>query len=396
MKVAVLFHRLGPYHLVRLKAASALCELHAVEFSSVDDTYAWDVVEEKLHFGRTTLFTDSAVEKKSTLVIMQALKNAFALIKPDVVAIPGWSGRPAFLALALCRKIGIPAIAMSASTEHDHPRYWWKEWLKRCVAMNFTAGLVGGRSHAEYMHKLGVPSDRIFTGYDVVDNNYFLVGASDARKNAEQLRAQHTLPENYFLASNRFVTKKNIDGLIRAYGAYRARVGLHGWKLVLLGDGELRPQIEGIISKLDLGGDVLLAGFKQYPDLPVYYGLASAYVQASTTEQWGLVVNEAMAAGLPVLVSNRCGCAPDLVRKGENGFTFNPYDINQLTDQLVKISSKDVDRKAMGGESQKIISAWSPETFAENLFLAAKAALSTPQKPFNLFDKCVLQALGYR
>ena len=348
MKIAVLFHRLGPYHFARLKAASALCELHAIEFSSVDDTYAWDVVEEKIIFARTTLFTNHDVAKKTTFEIMQALKNVFTLINPDVVAIPGWSGRPAFLALALCRKTGIPAIAMADSTEeHDQVRRWWKEWIKKRVAWNFTAGLVGGRPHAEYMHKLGVSSDRIFTGYDVVDNNYFALEASNARKNAEELRANYALPENYFLASNRFITKKNIDGLIRAYGAYRARVGQHGWKLVLLGDGELRPQIEGLISKLDLGADVLLPGFKQYPDLPVYYGLANVYVQASTSEQWGLVVNEAMASGLPVLLSNRCGCAPDLVREGENGFTFDPYDVSQLTDLLVNISSNDFNRKAM-------------------------------------------------
>ncbi len=394
MKIAVLFHRLGPYHLARLKAASALCELHAIEFSSVDDTYAWDAVEEKIIFSRTTLFADHDVEKKTTFEIMQALKNAFSLIKPDVAAIPGWSGRPAFQALALCRKTGITAMAMSASTEHDQVRHWWKEWIKKCVTGNFAAALVGGRPHAEYMHKLGVPSERIFTGYDVVDNNYFALEASNARKNAEELRANYALPENYFLASNRFITKKNIDGLIRAYGAYRARVGQHGWKLVLLGDGELRPQIEGLISKLDLGADVLLPGFKQYPDLPVYYGLANVYVQASTTEQWGLVVNEAMASGLPVLVSNRCGCAPDLVKDGENGFTFNPYDVNQLTELLIKISSKTVDCDVMGQASQKIISDWTPEVFANNLVLAAKTALSTKRQPLPFFDNLILSVLG--
>jgi 1,2-diacylglycerol 3-alpha-glucosyltransferase len=59
-------------------------------------------------------------------------------------------------------------------------------------------------------------------------------------------------------------------------------------------------------------------------------GLASAFIQASTTEQWGLVVNEAMASGLPVLVSERCGCAPDLVKNGVNGYTFDPYDIKEI------------------------------------------------------------------
>lgn len=396
MKVAVLFHRLGPYHYARLKAANELCQLHAVEFSSVDETYAWDVVEENTGFARTTLFTDSDVEKKSSFEIIGAFKEVFARIKPDVIAIPGWSGRPAFLALALCREIGIPAIAMSDSTEQDQLRHWWREWIKKCVIENFTAALVGGSPHADYIHKLGMPIGRIFYGYDVVDNNYFFVGAVSVRKNEKKMRHRYLLPKKYFLGSYRFIVKKNIDCLIRAYAEYRERAGSGHWQLVLLGDGELRPQIESLISKLGLDEDVILPGFKQYADLPVYYGLATAYIQASTTEQWGLVVNEAMAAGLPVLVSNRCGCAPDLVREGENGFTFNPYNVNELTDLLIKLSSNSVDLTAMGQASQRIIAAWTPETFAKNLVLAAKTALAAPQKKFALSDKFILWALGHR
>src|SRR5262249_59830905 len=105
---------------------------------------------------------------------------------------------------------------------------------------------------------------------------------------------------------------------------YRAAAGTAAWKLVLLGEGEQRAKLEGLRDALGLRNDVSMPGFKQYDELPAYYGLASAFVHTSTTEQWGLVVNEAMAAGLPVLVSERCGCGPDLVREGVNGFTFDP------------------------------------------------------------------------
>jgi glycosyltransferase involved in cell wall biosynthesis len=394
MKVAVLFHRLGPYHFARLKAINGLCRLHVIEFSSVDDTYLWDVVDEQ-GFARKTLFTDSDVEKKSTFEIMEALKRAFAQIEPDVVAIPGWSGRPAFSALELCRKFQIPAIAMSESTEQDEVRHYWKEWIKKRVVGNYAASLVGGRLHADYMQKLGMPLDRVFSGYDVVDNNYFSAGASQAQKNEAQLRLRFNLPQKYFLASNRFIPKKNIDRLIWAYAGYRAYVGASGWKLVILGEGELRPKIEGLVSQLGLDADVFLPGFKQYSDLPVYYGLAKTYLHASTTEQWGLVVNEAMASGLPVVISNHCGCVSELVEEGGNGFTFDPYNINQLTELLIKISSNDVDLDAMGKASQRIISAWTVETFAENLILAARAALFAKQKPLTFSDKLILGALGH-
>jgi 1,2-diacylglycerol 3-alpha-glucosyltransferase len=394
MKIAVLFHRLGPYHLARLQAASKLCQLHAIELSSVDDTYLWDTVADQLCFARSTLFTDGDVNKKSSLEIMAALERAFARIEPEVVAIPGWSGRPAFSALALCRRLDIPAVAMSESTEHDEVRRGWKEWIKKRVVRNYAAGLVGGRLHGEYLRKLGMSRDRIFTGYDVVDNTHFSLGAAHAQQNEAQLRLRYNLPQHYFLSSNRFIPKKNIDRLVRAFGRYREHAGTSGWKLVILGDGELRPQIEDLIVQLGLDADVLLPGFKQYPDLPVYYGLAKAYVHASTTEQWGLVVNEAMASGLPVIVSERCGCAADLVKKRENGFTFDPYNIQQLTELLVKMSSNAVDLAAMGMASKIIISNWTVEKFAQNLILAAKAALVARQSPLTIFDRLILGALG--
>ena len=121
-----------------------------------------------------------------------------------------------------------------------------------------------------------------------------------------------------------------------------------------------------------------LHGFRQYDELPAYYGLADAFVHASTAEQWGLVVNEAMAAGLPVIVSQESGCARDLVQAGRNGFTFPARDLNALTQRLQDVASDSCDRLAMGAESREIIRQWSPETFARGLCQAAEVAESSP------------------
>src|SRR5206468_501416 len=100
------------------------------------------------------------------------------------------------------------------------------------------------------------------------------------------------------------------------YARYRMAAGPGAWSLVVLGDGVLRGDLEQLRTELNLGDHVLFPGFKQYDELPAYYGLATAFIHASMVEPWGLVVNEAMAAGLPVLVSARCGCAWDLVEEG--------------------------------------------------------------------------------
>ena len=124
--------------------------------------------------------------------------------------------------------------------------------------------------------------------------------------------------------------------------------------------------------------------------------MASAFVHASTTEQWGLVVNEAMAAGLPVLVSNRCGCAPDLVRDGVNGFTFDPYDVDRLADLMLKVSSDQCDREAMGQASRAIIKDWGPERFADGLMQAVAVARSRPLPRASWLDRSLLWALVHR
>lgn len=96
---------------------------------------------------------------------------------------------------------------------------------------------------------------------------------------------------------------------------------------------------------------------------------------------------EAMAPGLPVLVYNRCGCAPDLVAAEENGYTFDPTDVEALAGAMQHLASDDCDLEAMGCRSHKIIGRWTPETFARGLCGAASASLAAPRKPFRLRDR---------
>ena len=162
------------------------------------------------------------------------------------------------------------------------------------------------------------------------------------------------------------------------------------WHLVVLGDGTLRGELEQRVAALGLGTRVLMPGFKQYPDLPLYYGLAQAFILASTTEQWGLVVNEAMASGLPVLVSERCGCAHDLVQPGVNGYTFDPRDVSALTGVMVRLAENEDERRAMGEASANLIEAWSPDVFAGNLIELAEMVKRSPRPQTGWVDRLLL------
>ena len=401
MKVAVIFHRLGPYHVARLAAAGRQMDLTAVELASQTSEYAWDPVDSGASFQRFTLFPDGDSRAAGSPEVRQRLHAALAAAKPSVVVVPGWSDAGALAALEWSIRNNVPAIVMSESTAWDEPRVAWKEWTKRRLVGLCSAGLAGGTPHAEYLIQLGLPRENISLGYDAVDNNYFAANAAAARANPSAVRRQHGLPENYFLASARFIEKKNLPRLFEAYARYRQIASAsHSetlpaapWDLVLLGDGPLRPQIERLISDLRLPSSVHLPGFKQYPDLPAYYACARVFIHASTSEQWGLVVNEAMACGLPVLVSNRCGCARDLAQPGVNGFTFDPLSVEQLASFMVKISAFNFPLSAFGAASHRLIANWGPERFASGLQSAAECALRVGPVKSTLPQRIILKAL---
>ena len=401
IRVAVLFQRFGPYHHARLNAAGRLLSVWGVEACAMEDTYAWDKVEGAQTFTRITLTDRDSGDRRWRQELHRKMWQALEEIKPQVVVIPGWSFADALSALWWCVQSNVPAVVMSESTAWDDKRHAGKEWVKRRLIKLNSAGLAGGTPHRDYLVQLGLMREQVFLGYDVVDNEYFRCESGKARTDAASLRSRLGLPVKYFLASARFVEKKNLFRLIQAFGRYRVLAGksgvgnpeLENWSLVLLGDGPLKSDLQKFISELGLQASVQLPGFKQYDELPAYFGLASAFVHASTTEQWGLVVNEAMAAGLPVLVSNRCGCALDLVKDGVNGFTFDPGDTETLANLMFRLADGQFPIAEYGIASQRLVSTWGPERFATGLRDAVAVALKNPRPRAGIIDRLLLRLM---
>jgi glycosyltransferase involved in cell wall biosynthesis len=232
-----------------------------------------------------------------------------------------------------------------------------------------------------------------------VDNEHFARRASVVRGLAQEAKANYSLPQYFFLASARLIEEKNLSRLVEAYARYRTLVPkaengepqMQIWDLVLLGDGPLRPALESQRSGLKLDGHLHLPGFKQYDELPNYYALARAFILPSIFEPWGLVVNEAMASGLPVLVSSHCGCAAELVREGRNGFTFDPRDVGALAQLMVKTSAPNFPLAEFGLASRAIVGNWGPERFAQGLNAAAMRAIAAgPLRP-SLLQRLLLR-----
>jgi 1,2-diacylglycerol 3-alpha-glucosyltransferase len=286
-------------------------------------------------------------------------------LDPEVVLVPGYYTAPALAAALWAKRHHRQAILMTETTRGDHERIWWKEAAKRRVIRSlFDAAVAGGRRHVAYLEELQFPESRIGRFYDVVDNEFFRNGVARAR--SEQSRAELAAPDRYFLYVGRLSAEKNLEALIRSF----ARVLRRGSNrsLVLAGDGPFRVRLEDQVREAGLEHWVRFAGLKSTAELLPYYAFAEAVVLPSRREPWGLVVNEAMAAGLPVIVSNRCGCAGDLVEHGINGFLFEPDHEEELTDALwLADRASPAERESMGRRSEEIISRYSVQHWAEEV-----------------------------
>lgn len=386
-RLAVVFYRYGPYHVARLRAVAKLVDVAGVEFTSRDHVYEWDKVQLPPDVRLKTLFGDHARVGHKIGEIYRTVLDVLLEVQPNVIAIPGWDTGFSLAALSAAHALGIPAVLMSESQRIDFPRYWPKEWVKRRIVGLYSSAIVGGQPHIEYAEELGMERAAIFRCMDAVDNDYF----------SEAINIRLHLPagtKKTFLTSARFIPKKNISGLLSAYRMYRDAAGTGAWDLTILGDGPLKGQILDIIRREGLEQCVILRGFVQYPQLPAELAKASAFILPSTSEQWGLVVNEAMAAALPVLVSERAGCARDLVVAGRNGFTFNPFDARELASLMARVASNERDLEQMGQASAAIIAQWGVDYFAQQLFAAAAYAVSHPAPRASTAQRAMLKILA--
>ncbi len=391
--VIVAFQRFGPYHKARLAASTKTMDVIGLELGSVDD-YAWAADQDTADTLLLTLLPGENADKASPSRLLTRLRQVFSDISPAAVAVPGWSQRSAIAVLYACIERSIPTIVMSDSSRDDTVRHLLVEYVKsRIVSSAYSAAFVAGTRHHDYAVRLGMPDDQIVLGYDVVDNRHF-ANAATRFSHDQPIDPPQQTP--YFLASARFLERKNLVNLLHAFNIYKNLAGNMAWRLVLLGDGDLRPLLEAHRARFGLEQSVLMPGFKQYHELPAWYCAASCFVHASTTDQWGLVVNEAMAAGLPVLVSDRCGCAPDLVREGVNGFTFDPSNPEALASAMVHMAHGDLNLTALGGASREIIGNWGLGRFSSGLNKAVKIALHVGPKKPNSIDQALLRALLYR
>ena len=405
------FARFGPYHHARLRAAHEVLaplgwEVIGLEIAGMDATYAWDETKSSADDPRViTAFPGRVHEEIKAPEYRKILYPLLDSLKPDAMAIAGWGSTDAVMCLSWCRKHEVRGIGMSETRAADGRRVWWKELAKRYLISRFDGALVGAKSHRDYLISLGMRPERIAFGYNVVENGYFAEECLKVR------RSESRKVERYFLGSNRFIERKNLLRLIEAYARYvrrgqesedRGQETVNSisnskienpqssivnqsppWPLVLLGDGEQKPSLIAKCHELGLtvqetapweqssisnlqspissaNGTVYFPGFRQIDELPRFYAHAGCFIHPALEEPWGLVINEAMACGLPVLSSNNVGAAEELVDDGVNGWTFDPNNVEEMANCMTKISALNFPLSAFSSASRRILEERAP------------------------------------
>ena len=361
MRIGILFTQFAAYHVDRIEAAArrmaGRAEVIAVEVAQASDTYAWSPSGEIEGAAKRVLFTDEAYERIGK---WRRFRAQFTALKDcDTVFVGIGYNEPDILALACALRLhGRRVVLMSESKADDFPRCWLREKGKALLLLPFSGALVGGPRQVAYMRALGFRRRRVLTGYD---------GVGIARVRGLGGEPQIAAQDRPFVFVGRFVAKKNIAFLVDAYARYRLQVGATARRLVLVGGGELEPQVRSRIAALRLHDAVEITGFVGAPQVAAHLATARALLLPSLTEQWGLVVNEALALDLPVAVSSAVGAHDTLVRHGVNGFVLAPDDTGAWADAMIALGGDEDRWEAMREASRALAPAGDTERFAEGV-----------------------------
>lgn len=230
-----------------------------------------------------------------------------------------------------------------------------------------------GAQNRRYFRHYGVPAERLFHVPHAVDNAFFSERAEALRRRRRELREAFGLPVEVpaIVFAGKLVPKKEPLVLLDAFAKVRAE---RACTLLIAGDGPLRRDVERRVADLGLE-DVRITGFLNQTELPRAYAAGDVFVLPSSLhETWGLVVNEAMNFALPIVASDKVGCAADLVRDGWNGFVVPARDSGALADALARLVDDAELRTTFGTRSRELVAGFGVETAANGVVAAVLAA----------------------
>jgi glycosyltransferase involved in cell wall biosynthesis len=317
----LVWDRMGDYHVARWRAMQTLLgveNVFAADLCAADNLYGWETA-----WGQDPNYRLFSSKNASQTDVGPRLGAFIRLLKENGithVALAGY-GRPEYRLMALYARLNGFHVTLFAESWYPASAAW-KDRLKGLYVsvLGQSFFVSGARAASHFNKKLGIHSKRIAIGYSVVDNAHFVSGIGSVPK------------QKNILCVARFAPEKNLERLIAAFAA--SSLPTQGFQLHLVGGG---PLAQVLAEKQAQYPWLVLQNWLSYAELPTLYAAAQGFILASTFEPWGLVVNEALAAGLPVASSQAVGAVPDLLGQYQD-LVFDPESLPAITNALEKLA----------------------------------------------------------
>ncbi|MGB3649802.1 MAG: glycosyltransferase family 4 protein [Rivularia sp. (in: cyanobacteria)] len=380
-KAIILTEIISPYRIPPFNylAQDEEIDLTVFFFAETESRRSWLVEKQKIQFNYQVLWGlqlgksyQSAPIFLNPDVIHQLWKQ-----QPDVIICGGWHHFSYWLAFVYARMTKTPLLIWSESTLKDERAVSnFKHKLKSWIVNQADGYIVPGKAQKDYLVDLGAKQGRIYIAPNAVDSDFFTNEAQRYRQQKIMWKEKLGIDGCVILYVGRLIDEKGIPELLEAF----AKLSPHKQvTLVIVGDGSRSQNYHSYTQQNQLD-NVVFTGFQPQSALPQYYGIADIFVFPTRSDPWGLVLNEAMAAGLPIICSDAAGAAPDLVVNGENGYLVPVGDVNKLSEALQILIEDESLRKKMGSHSQEIIANYTPQKMALGLKEAIQK-VSNAQNP---------------
>lgn len=377
-RVVILTEIISPYRIPLFNSLAEDGEVspHVIFLSETDPNLRqWRIYKEEIQFSHRVLPSWRRRLGKFNVLLNWSVTDSLNEAAPDAILCGGYSYLASWQALQWARTRDVPFLLWSESnlqdarSGHAPVELMKMEFLQQC-----TGFVVPGQSARDYLRGHKIPEHKIFIAPNAVDNDFFRSAAEQIRSEPDANRQKLGLPNRYVLFVGRLVGEKGVFDLLNAYAGLdeplRRQVGL-----VFAGDGSARKELERAAAAISCG-PIKFAGFVHREGLPRYYALADMLVLPTYTDTWGLVVNEAMACGLPVIVSEAAGCVRDLVREGWNGRIIVPRNTSSLTLAIRDLAVRPELCVTMGANSLLHITQFSPRAWSSAVSLAVTSTTS--------------------
>lgn len=368
-RLAILTEIIAPYRIPVFNALAkdSSVDPHVIFLSDNDPTlYQWPVYQNEIRFSYEVLPYWRNRLSGQNLLLNWGISAALRRVSPHALLCGGYNYLACWKAAGWARRHQVPTLVWVESTcSNQRSNQATLESLKRQFLQRCDAFVVPGKAASEYLKAYGINRETIFTAPNAVDSEFFFRRAEMVRKETSVPREALALPSRYFLSVGRLVKEKGVFDLLDAYAglapAIRDEVSL-----VFVGDGPCRSELSRKGAEIQ-PGRVECAGFAQREKLAAYYAFAEALVFPTRSDAWGMVVNEAMACGLPIISTSAAGCAADLVEDGWNGYMVPAGNVGRLSLAMAWLAQKSDLRVEMGAHSLQRIREFSPEICAEGI-----------------------------